>query len=214
MGAPTRPAVVSKRTEVRKRINSFAAPEIQAPKRTFDKVLIGLGYLGLASYIYTNPRKLSPWELTGLSLTSMSVGFGMWDLGRRNGRMEGASLALKDPPFSHLERTRSYNGPTERSFDREDYEDLPAPEKIAWLRREEEGLKELQEAEEARCGQAYIVKEEAYKKYERIGAYGGEDWKMYSAADKTCQDMYNAHLNQRKRLRQIETEIKELSTQV
>jgi hypothetical protein len=41
----------------------------------------------------------------------------------------------------------------------------------------------VQADEQLNCGKAYIAKEEAYAAYERLGGYGGQDWKrfVYSA---------------------------------
>lgn len=62
-----------------------------------------------------------------------------------------------------------------------EFEELKVAEKIAWLNLEQERIRDLQEDEQLRCGQAYIAKEEAYKAYERRGGYGGPDWKRYVA---------------------------------
>lgn len=58
-----------------------------------------------------------------------------------------------------------------------EYEQLNTTEKIAWLKKEEARIREIQEEEQLKCGKAYIAKEEAYVAYERYGGNGGADWK-------------------------------------
>lgn len=176
-----RPSVISKRTHVRQQKRQATYPVgLQTPPRIVDSLIAGLGYAGIAGYIYHNLRRFSlraP-ELWGLSLGSLTLGYSLFDLGRRNGMIKGASFAL---------RPKAEKGDGEEDEEDEDawkgefrgreYEDLKTAEKIAWLRKEEVRIREVQREEQLRCGQAYIKKEEAYKYYEKFGAYGGADWK-------------------------------------
>jgi len=54
-------------------------------------------------------------------------------------------------------------------------EDLEEADKIAWLKKEEKWIKEIQEDEQLKCGQAYTAKEEAYVAYEGKGGHRGDD---------------------------------------
>ena len=85
---------------------------------------------------------------------------------------------------------------------------------MVWLRREEQIIRQAQEEEERQCGNAYIKKEQAYKRYEAHGGYGGNDWREYVDADKVCQEMYAIHLAQQDRLREIGKEIGKLGGNV
>lgn len=88
--------------------------------------------------------------------------------------IQGASFAL-------LRKKKSNGGDAEEDWRGEftgmEFEELKVAEKIAWLRKEEGMIREKQQEEQLRCGQAYIKKEEAYIAYERLGGYGGTDWK-------------------------------------
>lgn len=180
--------------------------------RIFDRILVGLGFAGLGLYIYKNYHKLSPYEIVGLSLGSVGIAHGLYDLGKRTGLVEGASFVLlggADGIGPEYEE-EDWRG----EFKEKEYEDLNTAEKISWLRKEEKRIRDAQADEQFKCGQAYIAKEEAYTAYEKHGGYGGDDWKKYNAADKTCQEMYNQYERQQKRLGQIRAEIKILKEQL
>lgn len=89
----------------------------------------------------------------------------------------GASFALRDKNKDGEEEGEQDEDAWKGEFRGKEYEDLRTAEKIAWLRKEEARIKELQADEQLKCGQAYIKKEEAYAAYEKFGAYGGVDWK-------------------------------------
>jgi len=209
-----RPAFISKRTHVRRQKHSSAVrAEMPAAPRIFDRILIGLGYAGLGLYIYKNYHKLTSSEIVGLSMGSLTIGYGFLDLGKRSGIVEGAIFVLeRNEALEDQEREddEDWRG----KFKGKEYEDLRTADKIAWLRKEQERIRDMQTDEQFQCGQAYIAKEEAYTAYEKHGGYGGDDWKAYNSADKTCQDMYNKYEKQQKRLGQIRVEIKELNEQL
>ena len=115
-------------------------------------------------------------ELWGLSLTSLTLGYSLFDLGKRNGMIKGASFALRDKSKEGGEEEEDEEA-WKGEFRGREYDDLKTAEKIAWLRKEEVRIREVQRDEQLRCGQAYIKKEEAYAAYEKFGAYGGPDWK-------------------------------------
>jgi hypothetical protein len=176
-----RPSILSKRTHVRQQKHIATYPSgLQAPPRILDSLVAGLGYAGLAGYLYHNIRRFShsPTEIWGLSLSSLAIAYSLFDLGKRNGMILGWSFALRDKGDKEGEEVleqdeHSWKG----EFRQRDFEDLKPAEKIAWLRKEEVMIRDLQAEEQLRCGQAYIKKEEAYKAYEKLGAYGGKDWK-------------------------------------
>lgn len=174
-----RPSVISKRTHVRQQKHMATYPSgLQAPPRILDGLIAGLGCAGIAGYIYSNLRRfsLTSAELWGLSLSSAVLGYSLFDLGKRNGMILGASFALRDKKEDGEAQEQDEDAWKEE-FRGKEYEDLQTAEKIAWLRKEEARIKELQADEQLRCGQAYIKKEEAYGAYEKFGAYGGPDWK-------------------------------------
>ncbi|KAG0652270.1 hypothetical protein D0Z07_1221 [Hyphodiscus hymeniophilus] len=211
-----RPSIVSKRTHVREQKHITTFPQgLQAPPRIIDSLVAGLCYAGISGYIYHNLRRfsLTSAELWGLSLSSVALGFSLFDLGKRNGMILGASFALRDKGKDTDEEEQDDDA-WKGEFRGREYQDLKVAEKIAWLKQEEARIKELQAEEQLKCGQAYIKKEEAYGAYEKFGAYGGADWKRYAQADEDCQTMYKEHEKQQKRLRQIRIEINELQDQI
>ena len=174
-GSQQRPTIIPKRTYIRKHIHSSAFPDMPAGPRAFDRLIIGLGYAGLGYYIYKNYHKLTPYEIVGLSLGSITLGYGFFDMGKRNGLIEGATFVLRgdEEKERNLDQEDDWRG----EFKGKEYEDLKTAEKIAWLRKEEKRIRDTQTDEQFRCGQAYIAKEEAYTAYEKHGGYGGQDWK-------------------------------------
>jgi hypothetical protein len=173
-----RPSVLSKRTHVRQQKHQATFPSgLSAPPRIIDSIIAGLGYASIAGYIYHNFRRfsLSSYEIWGLSLGSITLGYSLFDLGKRNGMIMGASFALRSKNTEDEEEQDedSWKG----EFRGREFADLKTAEKIAWLRKEEVRIREVQKEEQLKCGQAYIKKEEAYKDYEKFGAYGGSDWK-------------------------------------
>jgi hypothetical protein len=175
-----RPSVISKHTHVRQQKHQATYPSgLHTPPRIFDSLIAGLGYAGIAGYIYHNFRRfsISDYELWGLSLGSLTLGYSLFDLGKRNGMIKGASFALC-PKNGELDEDKEEDEDAWKGeFRGREYEDLKTAEKIAWLRKEEVRIRQVQREEQLRCGQAYIKKEEAYKDYEKFGAYGGADWK-------------------------------------
>jgi len=128
--------------------------------------------------------------------------------------MQGASFALRS------NNKESETGPKgtdhmeeylRKEFRGKEFEDLKTLEKIAWLRKEEKRIRAGMEDMQMSCGQAYIAKEEAYASYEKLGAYGGQDWKKYNEADRECQELYNGYEKVQDRLRRIREEINELN---
>ena len=188
----TRPSLVAKPTHVRYQKHHATHPhDLPAPARTLDRLIIGLGYGGVAAYIYHNFRKLSPWEITGISLGSLSLGYSLFDLGKRNGVIQGASFAVRsgddgsNTPIQDLDDEESWKG----EFLGREFEHLEVAEKISWLKNEQQRIRDLQEDEQLRCGQAYIAKEDSYKAYEKRGAYGGPDWQRYVLERLVIEDM-------------------------
>ncbi|PSS08533.1 hypothetical protein M430DRAFT_45485 [Amorphotheca resinae ATCC 22711] len=168
----------------------------------------GIGCCGLGYYLITNQKRFSPYELAGISVGSLALGLGVFDLGRRRGISEGASFALRSgDERKEGEEEEDWRG----EFKGREYADLKTEDKVSWLRKEEKKIRDMQAQEKFRCGQAYIAKEEAYAAYEKHGGYGGQDWKNYNQADETCQAMYNEYQRQQKRLGQIRVEINELN---
>ncbi|KAK0118582.1 hypothetical protein ONS96_011674 [Cadophora gregata f. sp. sojae] len=213
MAESRRPSLVAKRTHVRAAQHSaITPPDLPTPPRILDKIIVGLGYAGLATYLLTSHRKFISWELAGLSLGSLTLGYGLFDLGRRNGIIQGASFAVR----SSEEKRESLKNDEDwkEEFQGMDFETLQKADQIAWLRKEEKRIHEVQIEEQAECGLAYIEKEEAYRDYEKRGGYGGETWKRYSAADDLCQDIYRKWELQQQRLRQIRKEINTLNEQI
>ena len=175
-GTQQRPSIISKRTHVRaqKQASELHANMPAAP-RVFDRLLAGLGFAGLGLYIYKNFHKLTPYEIVGLSLGTVGIAHGLYDLGKRTGLVEGASFVLLGGAdgIGPADQEEDWRG----EFKGKEYEDLKSAEKIAWLRKEEKRILDEQADEQFKCGQAYIAKEEAYTAYEKHGGYGGEDWR-------------------------------------
>jgi hypothetical protein len=142
---------------------------------TLDCLIVGLGYAGLATYIFNNPRKFSPLELTSITIGTITLSWGAYDLGKRNGVVQGAGFALR----TREEKKEVGEDDWKGEFKERQYETLNTSEKIAWLRKEEGRTREVQADEQLNCGKAYIAKEEAYVAYEKLGGYGGQDWKRY-----------------------------------
>jgi hypothetical protein len=137
-------------------------------------LVVGLGYTGLATYLCTRFHKFSPWELASISLGSMVLGYGLFDLGKRAGMVQGASHTLQNGDG----KTRQGEGQDWRGeFTGMEYKQLNTSEKIVWLKKEEVRIREMQGEKQLNCGKAYIAKEEAYVAYEKHGGCGGEDWK-------------------------------------
>lgn len=143
--------------------------------RVFDRVLVGVGFAGLGVYIYKNYHKMTISEIVGLSVGTIGIAHGLYDLGKRTGLVDGASFVLMGgadgiPPVDDEVDWRG-------EFKGKEYDDLKTVEKIAWLRKEEKRIRDAQADDQFKCGQAYIAKEEAYTAYEKHGGYGGQDWK-------------------------------------
>ncbi len=172
-----RPSIAAKRTDVRQ-AKHFATtpPDLPTPPRVLDRIIVGLGYAGLATYLFSNHRRLVPWEIAGISLGSLTLGYGLFDLGLRHGIIQGASFARRRGEEKR-EQLRRDEDDWKGEFRGMEFETLQQAEQIAWLRKEENRIQELQAVEQAECGQAYIEKEEAYRLYEKKGGYGGETWK-------------------------------------
>jgi hypothetical protein len=175
-GTQRRPSIITKRTHVRakKHASDLHAKMPTAP-RVFDRIVVSLGFAGFGLYIYKNYYKMTPYEIVGLSLGTISIAHGLYDLGKRTGLVEGASFVLLGG--AEGVRTAREEDDWRGEFKGKEYEDLKTAEKIAWLRKEEKRIRDAQSDEQFRCGQAYIAKEEAYAAYERHGGYGGEDWR-------------------------------------
>ncbi|KAJ5054540.1 uncharacterized protein L3040_000811 [Drepanopeziza brunnea f. sp. 'multigermtubi'] len=206
---------VAKRTHIRQ-VNHFAAsppPEFSGPPRVLDGIIVGLGYASLTTYLFANQKRLMPWELASLSLGSLVLGFGLFDLGLRSGIPQGASLLLRRGKEKR-ERLLKDEDDWKEEFRGRDFATLNKVQQVAWLRKEERRILELQAQERAECGRAYIEKEEAYRAYEKKGGYGGETWKMYSAADDLCKEIYNKWERRQRRLTQIRKEINALEEQI
>jgi len=209
-----RPSVITKRTHIRQQKHEATfLSDLPTPPRVIDSLIVSLGYAGLATYCYLNPQKFSPREIAALSISTLTISWGLYDFGKRNGMIQGASFALR-PVVGEAE-----TGPAgidymedylRKEFRGQEFEDLQTPEeKIAWLRKEEQRIRAGMEDMQMSCGQAYIGKEEAYASYEKLGAYGGLDWKKYNEADRQCQELYNGYEKAQNRLRRIREEIKE-----
>jgi hypothetical protein len=139
-------------------------------------LVVGLGYTGLATDLCTRFHKFSPWELASISLGSMVLGYGLFDLGKRVGMVQGASYTLQNGG----RKTGQGEGQDWRGeFTGMEYKQLNTSEKIVWLKKEEVRIREMQGEKQLNCGKAYIAKEEAYVAYEKHGGYGGADWKRY-----------------------------------
>lgn len=171
-----RPSIVAKRTHVCQQKHDAIIPAgLQTPPRTLDCLIVGLGYAGLATYILNNPRRLSPLELASIAIGTITLGWGAYDLGKRSGVIQGASFAVR----TGEEKKEAGEDDWKGEFKGRDYETLKTEEKVGWLRKEEGRIREVQAGEQLNCGKAYISKEEAYSAYERLGGYGGQDWKRY-----------------------------------
>jgi hypothetical protein len=225
-----RPSIVAKRTHIRQQKHETLFPsDFPTPPRAIDALVAGLGYTGIAAYVYSNYKKLNPWELLGLTAGSLTFGYALFGLGKRNGIIQGAGFALRsgDARVAKEQGDDDWKG----EFKGVEFEALKVGEKIVWLRKEQQRIKDLQEDEQLRCGQAYIAKEEAYAEYEKFGNYGGASWKRlvrsiasfetltdnvdsYVDADSVCQDMYNKYEKQQKRLSEIRKEINSWSEKI
>ena len=171
-----RPSIVAKRTHVRQQKHDATFPaDLQTPPRTLACLIVGLGYAGLATYILNNPRRLSPPELASITIGAITLGWGAYDLGKRNGVVQGAIFTLRTGEEKKEVGEDDWKG----EFKGRQYEALKTAEKIGWLRNEEGRIREVQADEQLNCGKAYIAKEEAYVAYEKLGGYGGQDWKRY-----------------------------------
>jgi hypothetical protein len=169
-------SLVAKRTHVRAAQHSATTPpDLPTPPRILDRIIVGLGYTGLATYLFSSHQNLIFWELVGLSFGSLALGYGLFDLGKRNGIIKGASFALQ----SCEEKRERLNNDEDwkEEFQGMDFETLQKADQIAWLRNEEKRIREMQAEEQVQFGLAYIEKEEAYRDYKKRGDYGGETWK-------------------------------------
>lgn len=212
--ATHRPSIVAKRTHIRQQKHETLFPNsLPTPPRFVDGILAGLGYTGIAFYTFQNYKKLNPWELAALTLGSLTFGYGLFGIGKRNGIIQGAGFALRSGEEKEGKKEQGEDD-WKGEFKGMEFEALNAAEKIAWLKKESARIKELQEDEQLKCGQAYIAKEESYAEYEKYGHYGGAAWKTYIEADTVCQDMYNKYQRQQKRLSEIRKEINELSQKI
>ncbi|KAE8447146.1 hypothetical protein EG329_011130 [Mollisiaceae sp. DMI_Dod_QoI] len=210
-----RPSIIAKRTHIRQQKHLTLFPSsLPTPPRIIDSLIAGLGYAGIASYVYTHYKRLSPWELAGLTAGSLTLGYGLFGLGKRNGIIQGAGFALRSGEEKEKARREQGEEDWKGEFKGLEFEALDNAEKIAWLKKENARIRDLQEEEQLRCGQAYIAKEEAYSEYEKYGHYGGEAWKRYIEADSVCQDMYNKYERQQKRLLEIRKEINALNEKI
>jgi hypothetical protein len=157
---------------------------------------------------------MSPRELAAVSVSSLTLSWGLYDLGKRNGMIQGASFALRASDAENETGPAGTDHMEEylrKEFRGKEFEDLKTAEKIAWLRKEEKRIRAGMEDMQMSCGQAYIGKEEAYSAYEKLGAYGGQDWKRYNEADRECQGLYTEYEKAQNRLRRIREEINELN---
>ncbi|TVY43034.1 hypothetical protein LOCC1_G007365 [Lachnellula occidentalis] len=214
-----RPSVITKRTHIRQQKHEATYPgDISAPHGILDSLIVSVGYAGLAAYCYLNPQKFSAREIAAVSISTLAVSYGLYDFGKRNGMIYGASYALRH------DNGESETGPKgidymedylRKEFRGQEFEDLKTPEeKIEWLRKEEKRIEAGMVDMAMACGQAYIGKEEAYASYEKLGAYGGLDWKKYNDADRECQEIYSSYEKAQNRLRRIREEIKEIDYEV
>ncbi|CZR67155.1 uncharacterized protein PAC_17054 [Phialocephala subalpina] len=212
--AARRPSIVAKRTHIRQQKHQTLFPDsLPTPPRVIDGLIAGLGYAGIAFYTFQNYKKLNPWELASLTAGSLTFGYGLFGLGKRNGIIQGAGFALRSGQEKEARKEQGEDD-WKGEFKGMEFEALNPAEKIAWLKKENARIKDLQEDEQLRCGQAYIAKEEAYAEYDKYGNYGGAAWKSYIEADSVCQDMYNKYEKQQKRLSDIRKEINELSEKI
>lgn len=166
-----RPSIISKRTHVRKQKHAATfSPDLPASPRTIGRLIVGLGFAGIGAALYQNHKKLTPWEIVGILLGSLTLGYAIFDLGKRNGMIQGASFALRSGEENEKEEEEEdWRG----EFKGKEFQELKFAEKIAWLRKEEAKIKSMQEDEQFKCGKAYIQKEEAYEAYEKHGGMGG-----------------------------------------
>lgn len=175
-----RPSIIAMRTHIRQqKLHSHFPHNLPTPSRAVDGLIAGLGYAGIAVYVYQNYKKLNPWELAGLAAGSLTFGYGLFGLGKRNGIIQGAGFALmgmeETADCKEIQGDDDWKG----EFKGMEFEALQSAEKIAWLRQENSRIKELQEDEQLSCGQAYIAKEESYAEYEKYGNYGGASWQKF-----------------------------------
>jgi hypothetical protein len=142
--------------------------------------MISLGYASLATYLYHNIRKFSPSEICGISAGSILLGYSLFDLGK-------STQSTQTPTTNNIEAGRLERDlQADGGGDKDDWKgdlkgrefgSLKAKEKVLWLKREEQRIRDEQAHEQFLCGKAYIKEEEAYVAYERRGGYGGPDWK-------------------------------------
>jgi hypothetical protein len=129
-----RPSIIAKRTHVRQQKHDATFPaDLQTPPRTLDCFIVGLGYAGLATYIFNNPRRLSPLELASITIGTITLGWGAYDLGKRSGVIQGASFALRTGEEKKEVGEDDWKG----EFKGRKYETLRTAEKIGWGKRRE-----------------------------------------------------------------------------
>lgn len=210
-----RPSLIPKQTHVRLQKHLDTQKSKNHPKPlaplTLDTLIVGLGYASLASYLYQNAKRFSPFELASISAASLTIGYAAFDLGPR--RAAALSDAAKDKLQQEIADADPYSESWKSQFRSRSFDDLHTPQKIAYLRVEERKIREMQEDEQLRCGQAYIAKEQAYIAYEKHGGYGGVDWKKYAEADGVCKEVYRIYQEQQKRLSELRVEIEGLLAQ-
>lgn len=175
-GSQRRPSIIAKRTHVRIQKHEHASNDFSY--LTLDRVVIGLTYAGIATYVYRNFSKLSPYELGGVALGSLGLGCSFFDLGKRQGIAQGAAFALRAVEDGRQRKESEDEDDWKGEFKGQEFEGLDTEDKIEWLNKEAAKIRDLQNEEQLRCGQAYINKEEAYIQYEKKGEYGGPNWKM------------------------------------
>lgn len=175
-GQAGRPPIVAKRTHVRAQKHEHTSKDLPI-HTTLDRVVIGLSYAGIATYVYRNFAKMSPYELTGIAAGSLGLGYSLFDLGKRQGVTQGANFALRKIEDDGLLAQDQDADDWKGEFKGLEFEKLAAEDQISWLQNEATRIKELQVDEHLRCGRAYIKREEAYTQYEKRGHYGGKDWK-------------------------------------
>jgi hypothetical protein len=172
-----RPSVTTKHIQIHAQEHLEIPPAHNlVASRYLDSLVVGLGYASLATYLCTRFHKFSPWELASISLGSMVLGYGLFDLGKRAGMVQGASYTLQNGDG----KTGQGEGQDWRGeFTGMEHKQLNNSEKIVWLKKEEVRIREMQGEKQLNCGKAYIAKEGAYVAYEKHGGYGGPDWKRY-----------------------------------
>lgn len=109
---------------------------------------------------------------------SLGLGYSFFDLGKRQGITQGAAFALRIVEDGRQGKKDEDEDDWKGEFKGQEFEGLDTEDKIEWLNKEAAKIRDLQNEEQLRCGQAYIKKEEAYVQYEKRGEYGGPNWKM------------------------------------